>query len=343
MGCDGGTIPKRHELVKTAKRGEQKDKDMDRAAKWNLCTISQEPLVLPIMMCELGKLYNKESILEYILDNTIPTNGTNCSHITNMKHVKQLQLTPNAGYASKASECHDQYFDTQTAKYVCPVVGLEMNGKYKFCAVWQCGCAVSERALKEVDTVNCHKCGDTFEKDDVVVINAEDDDLELMEERMRLRREKMKALRKEKKSKKGKRTADGSGQGTLSEEACTSSDGLSKKSKIENGVGGSKSSDLTNGGHVFEAPKMIPGKEEPIDNGKKASTVEKGLKHEKVNGSSSKSKGKLDPKDEKDTEGTSSKKLDPKKSSVYKKLFTSGSEQSKDQTPHWITYNPYHL
>lgn len=57
MGCDGGTIPKRHELVKTAKRPEQKDKDMDRRAKWSTCCISQQALTKPIVTCEMGKLY----------------------------------------------------------------------------------------------------------------------------------------------------------------------------------------------------------------------------------------------------------------------------------------------
>lgn len=62
MGCDGGTIPKRHELVRTAKRPEQKDKDMDRQSKWSTCTISQQALATPVVVCELGKLYR------YILD-----------------------------------------------------------------------------------------------------------------------------------------------------------------------------------------------------------------------------------------------------------------------------------
>ena len=57
MGCDRGTIPKRHELVKTAKRPEQKDRDMDRSAKWSDCALSQQSLIPPIMTCELGKLY----------------------------------------------------------------------------------------------------------------------------------------------------------------------------------------------------------------------------------------------------------------------------------------------
>lgn len=65
MGCDGGTIPKRHELVKTAKRPEQKDKDMDRRAKWSTCCISQQALTEPIVTCEMGKLYRWHVVFSF--------------------------------------------------------------------------------------------------------------------------------------------------------------------------------------------------------------------------------------------------------------------------------------
>merc|ERR1712080_373741 len=205
MGCDGGTIPKRHELVKTAKKGEQKDKDMARNAKWTQCTINQQQLSPPIMVCELGRLYSKESILEYLLD---PSVSDNCPHILNMRHVKELKLTPNPGYGKIPAGCHDQYHDTHVAKYVCPVVGVEMNGKHKFCALWSCGCVLSERALKEIDCDSCHNCGTTFQEEDIIVIYSEDEDLALMEMNMNVRREKVKALRKEKKAKKMKHKLD---------------------------------------------------------------------------------------------------------------------------------------
>ena len=51
MGCDGGTIPKRDELVKKKKKQEEKDKDADLAAKWQHCTISSSKLKEPIGMC----------------------------------------------------------------------------------------------------------------------------------------------------------------------------------------------------------------------------------------------------------------------------------------------------
>jgi hypothetical protein len=32
-----------------------------------------------------------------------------------------------------------------------------MSGKFRFVALWSCGCVFSERALKEIDTKICHK------------------------------------------------------------------------------------------------------------------------------------------------------------------------------------------
>ena len=63
MGCDGGTIPTRDELVKLKKKPEQRDKDGHRIFRWQHCSISQQPLRKPVMACEMGKMYNKESII----------------------------------------------------------------------------------------------------------------------------------------------------------------------------------------------------------------------------------------------------------------------------------------
>ncbi|KTF80407.1 hypothetical protein cypCar_00040561, partial [Cyprinus carpio] len=68
MGCDGGTIPKRHELVKGPKKVEKVDKNAELAAKWKYCALSQEKLKRPIVACELGRVYNKDAIIEYLLD-----------------------------------------------------------------------------------------------------------------------------------------------------------------------------------------------------------------------------------------------------------------------------------
>jgi hypothetical protein len=41
----------------------QKDKDANRLYRWQHCRLSQSKLVKPIVACELGRLYNKVSIL----------------------------------------------------------------------------------------------------------------------------------------------------------------------------------------------------------------------------------------------------------------------------------------
>merc|ERR1711893_122655 len=48
-------------------------------------------------MCELGRLYNKEKILQMLLDKDKPP-PRNAEHIKSLKDVKELQLTDNPSY-----------------------------------------------------------------------------------------------------------------------------------------------------------------------------------------------------------------------------------------------------
>lgn len=196
MGCDGGTIPRRDELVRVKKKPEQKDKDAELAFRWKHCTIRQLPLQSPIVACGLGRLYSKESVLEGLLDrDTLPETAV---HIKNLKDVKNLNLTPNPAFNGNKAEKGDCYVDGGKSPYICPVIGLEMNGKYKFCFLWTCGCVMSERALKEVKTAICHKCQQPFTQGDIVILNSEGEDLKLMEERMNTRRIAQKSSKKKK-------------------------------------------------------------------------------------------------------------------------------------------------
>ncbi|XP_072764124.1 replication termination factor 2 [Anoplolepis gracilipes] len=194
MGCDGGTIPRRDELVRIKKKPEQKDKQAELAFKWKHCTIRQLPLQPPIVGCGLGRLYSKESVLEGLLDrNTLPESTV---HIKNLKDVRNLNLTPNPVFDGNKAEKGDGYTDGGRSPYICPVIGLEMNGKYKFCFLWSCGCVMSERALKEVKSMSCHKCQQPFEETDIVILNAEGDDLKLMKECIAVRKVNQKKKRK---------------------------------------------------------------------------------------------------------------------------------------------------
>ena len=188
-------------------------------------------------------------------------------------------------------------------------LGIEMNGKYKFYALWTCGCVLSERAFKEVESDTCHSCGTKFEKEDIIIINAEGEDLELMEKNMEIRREKLKKLRKEKKDKKN-----------------------SEKRKADNA-------------DPFAIPRKLPG-ESLEDDTKNEAKKKKLSKDDCKKEKSSKVNGKDLPSKKASSSFTSSKSdaIDKKQSKVYKSLFTSSeNKQDKDKQAHWVTYNPYHL
>uniref|UniRef100_A0A8C1KAU9 Replication termination factor 2 n=1 Tax=Cyprinus carpio TaxID=7962 RepID=A0A8C1KAU9_CYPCA len=203
MGCDGGTIPKRHELVKGPKKVEKVDKNAELAAKWKYCALSQEKLKRPIVACELGRLYNKDAIIEYLLDKSAERpNSEVVAHIRSIKDVKELNLTDNPAWEGERHNIKgDCYEDMHCAMFICPVVGLEMNGKHKFLYLQTCGCVFSERALREVKTEICHKCGDPFQEDNLVMLNGSKDEVEKLQKAMEERRLKAKTAKKSKKSK----------------------------------------------------------------------------------------------------------------------------------------------
>ncbi|XP_034441381.1 replication termination factor 2 isoform X1 [Hippoglossus hippoglossus] len=204
MGCDGGTIPKRHELVKGPKKVEKVDKNAELAAKWKYCALSQEKLRRPIVSCDLGRLFNKDAIIEYLLDKTAERpNIETVTHIRGIKDIKELNLIDNPEWEGERRNAKgDRYEDINCGMFICPVVGLEMNGKHRFCYLQTCGCVFSDRALKEVKTEICHKCGDPFKHEDIVYLNGSKEEGEKLREKMEAKR----ANAKTKKSKKSKVT-----------------------------------------------------------------------------------------------------------------------------------------
>lgn len=197
------------------------------------------------------------------------------------------------------------------------VLGLEMNGKYKFCLLWSCGCVMSERALKELEADTCHNCGTKYQKEDLITLNSEGDDLRAMEENMKNRREKLKALRKEKKDKK------------------------SEKRKSEPKVAENCTIDGFAVPKPLDPPAMKKSKTSEIVPKKNGESSSSHAKKADVNGKSSKQ-----PSHEKASKEKTDSKIDVTQSKVYKSLFTSSESsknRDKDKCAHWVTYNPYHL
>ncbi|XP_030068504.1 replication termination factor 2 [Microcaecilia unicolor] len=202
MGCDGGTIPKRHELVKGPKKVEKVDKNAELVARWHYCALRQEKLCKPIVACELGRLYNKDAVIEYLLDKSSEkTVMEAASHIKSIKNVIEMNLTDNPAWNGDKGNTKGDKYDDQGARFICPVVGLEMNGRHRFCVLRSCGCVFSERALKEIKTDLCHKCGSSFQEDDIILLNGSKEEVEILRKRMEDRRVKAKSSKKPKKCK----------------------------------------------------------------------------------------------------------------------------------------------
>ena len=109
MGNDGGSIPKRSEMVKQTK---QKVKLAKQGQGSNVCSLTKEPLKVPVVVCKRGLLYNKESLIKRMLDKTMPHE---------FRHIKKLS---NLVTVSESS------FDQETSQIFC-AISLEVLSDLK--------------------------------------------------------------------------------------------------------------------------------------------------------------------------------------------------------------------
>ena len=318
MGADGGTIPTRCELVTTRKKPEQKDKESVRVYKWQYCNLTQQPLVKPIVACELGRLYNKEAIIEKLLeskagakengDKVMPDASTD--HIKSLKDVKELQLTDNPAHDRKTKEGSsvggEGFLDRKIAPYICPISGLEMSGRFKFVFDWTTGKVYSDRALKVVNSDKTTK----INEEDLVVLNPEEksEDSEMMETKMLARRARAKALKKAAKEAKRKHVDNGD-SGPSSSKSSKTETSTDERASCKNGT------TSTNEHMKDKKPKS------------ESSTSKSNNSNKTLN---TQLKDKL----------KSTVQNDSSKSEVYKSLFSSHKSAQNKKTGHWITFDP---
>ena len=89
MGNDGGSIPRRSEVVKIKQKNQKLEKVQVAKAKASYCILSKEPLKPPIVACKLGNLYNKEEVLRRLVEKTMPYSFR---HIKKLKDVKEAKV-----------------------------------------------------------------------------------------------------------------------------------------------------------------------------------------------------------------------------------------------------------
>ncbi|ORY41189.1 Rtf2 RING-finger-domain-containing protein [Leucosporidium creatinivorum] len=232
MGGDGGSIPTRSDLIKTKRtRNPLAEQKQNARQLWSFCALSKQPLRAPIVSCPLGKLYNKEAVISYLLNPPSATESSPfgndgilvASHIRNLKDLTTLRLTPNPSLATAtaaqeldASNNLGTQEEHRAALFVCPISLREMNGTIKFVYRKPCGCVMSESSVREMrklgaeggDEVDTHVCpvdGARDDKDEEwVTLNPAGEEAEDMKELWEARKIKEKEEKKAAKDRKRK-------------------------------------------------------------------------------------------------------------------------------------------
>ncbi|KAI8328430.1 Rtf2 RING-finger-domain-containing protein [Chlamydoabsidia padenii] len=175
MGNDGGSIPRRIELVKEKQKDVKQNPNLQREAAWFYCALSKKALEQPIVADRLGKLYNQDVVIEYILDPSAYGDGDKiCPYINSTKDTIKLNLTTNPAYTNLQNDTSTVVGSLDRdlrSQFICPISMKEMNGKHRFVYLDSCGCTFAEQTMKEVNSTQCLSCGNPFDNTNIITIN----------------------------------------------------------------------------------------------------------------------------------------------------------------------------
>ncbi len=169
MGNDGGSIPKRRELVKEAAKAltaaQLKEAQTEQQEYgWSTDPLTRKPLATPIVSDAAGILYNKDSIIEYLLKDDADAEKAE------MRKTGAVKGTVEGGFAElgafgdrvkglkdvvevKFEEAAQQ--EQGGGKWVCPITGTVLGPNAKAVYVVPCGHAFAGSVVKEVAGSAC--------------------------------------------------------------------------------------------------------------------------------------------------------------------------------------------
>ena len=240
MGGDGGTYVTGRQFIRACKTDipeEDAAKSVKERQRRRATTCAQSgfPLEEPVVMCQLGNLFNKEAIITALINKNL---NTQFSHIRGLKDLKQVQFTPNPAYSrSVVAASSSSVEEKLPSQYVCPLTGQDFNGVYPFILVWTTGWLLSEKAVREMGFGTLQTEYGPFSEDDIVTVLPTEEQLVLSHHMMAARFAKTgskKASKEEKKRKRAKANGTeenandiGGAESKESEERCA--EGVSHK------------------------------------------------------------------------------------------------------------------
>ncbi|KAI5777203.1 Rtf2 RING-finger-domain-containing protein [Geopyxis carbonaria] len=192
MGNDGGSIPTRRELVKEPGRQKTHSEVRDSAAqtqsyRWTTCPLSKRPLSAPVVSDWGGRLYNKDSILEWLLHGTEAFgDGEEVleGRITSLKDVLEVKFETLCDRSATNSKD-----ETEAMRWVCPISRKELGPGVRSVYLVPCGHVFSDSAVKEVGgTENkCLTCNTNYDLTNAIPINpTEPHEIEILQNRLKI-------------------------------------------------------------------------------------------------------------------------------------------------------------
>lgn len=150
-GGDGGATGAESRSCYLEMYAEKKNDKVNPAeqeyAKWTRCHLSGQVLQLPVVVDELGNLYNKEALVHAMLHKQLPKEQ---AYISSLKHIVQLLLEPNTQSSSSSAKPATDGTSagpSNEAQFCCPISAVPWNGRYKFTVFRKTGHAVRSWGL----------------------------------------------------------------------------------------------------------------------------------------------------------------------------------------------------
>lgn len=188
MGNDGGSIPSRRELVRSPTRKPTHSQLRDNAHQsatyhWTYCPLSKHPLSSPVVSDSRGFLYNKDSIIEWLLKGLEAFGDGEevlAGRVAGLKDVVEVKFERD----DKEGNGGTGELSVRKERWICPVTKKELGPGCKSVYLVPCGHAFSENAVKEIDQGVCLQCAEKYEGRDIIVINStSDEDWKKLDER----------------------------------------------------------------------------------------------------------------------------------------------------------------
>ncbi|KAM7201609.1 Rtf2 RING-finger domain containing protein [Naviculisporaceae sp. PSN 640] len=226
MGNDGGSIPTRRELVKSAARAPTVSElkataleSLDHA--WKHDPLTSDRLDMDNVVADWqGRLYNYESILNALIpaetkenpeDDSTPPSLSNSESaglsfastgIKSLRDVVKLKFKRYSPQGSKGREI-----------IACPVSLKELGGSVKAVYLVPCGHVFAEVAIRQIqeEEMACPECSEPFKAEDSIpVLPTDKEEIQKLAARLESLKEKglTHSLKKDKSAGKKKRKAD---------------------------------------------------------------------------------------------------------------------------------------